>query len=246
MYKILHNSLTDNIKALDKQIGDVNEPIPKETKALVYIISGKKGTGKSSLLLNLLKTPIKKGGLKKYYDNIFLISPTSKGDKKFSKLIKELDEDKKYYEDCNETTLNNIVDQIKEYNDDEENEDKDNIRHAIILDDCIADLPKAMEGSILNKIVSISRHMRTTIILIVQKYIGVNNLIRRNADIISFFRTDNKKEFKSLADDVNTDEGKLRMMYDIAMSDNNPNDFLHINLLSTPVKYYKKFDEIII
>lgn len=244
MFKLEHNKLTDNMKALDKQIGDVNEPIPKQTKAYIHIISGKKGTGKSSLLLNLLKTPVKQGGLKKHFDTIYLISPTSKGDKKFSKLVEELEQDERYFEECNEQNLNTIVSKIKEYND--ENEDDDGLRHAIILDDCIADLPKATEGSILNKIVSIARHMKTSIIILVQKYIGVNNLIRRNTDIISFFRTDNKKEFKSLADDVNTDENKLKMLYDFAMQDNKPNDFLHINLLATPVIYYKKFDKIII
>lgn len=240
-YTIEKNRLTDKLGALDQQIKNTNTPIPLQNKGIIYIISGKKGTGKSSLLLNLLKTKQIDGGLKKYYDNIYLISPTAKTDAKFKKLVIELDEDDKYFEDCNEENLNEIMNNIKE-----NIKENDEIRNLIILDDCIADLPKSNESSVLNKIVSISRHLQTSIFILVQKYIGVNNLIRRNADLLSFFRTDNKKEIKSLSEDINIEEAKLKFLYNIAMQDDKPNDFLHINLLNTPVLFYKQFDKIII
>ena len=244
MFRVEHHKLTDKIKAIDNQVIRTDDPIPKGISGLIYLIIGKKGMGKSSLLLNLLNTKVNDGGLKKYYDNIYFVSPTadSPNEKKFKKLVKELKEHNKFYDKCDEENLNTIVDEIKAYN--KENE-VDNPLNLLILDDCVLDLPKNQSDSILNKVVILARHLRTSVFVLSQKYNAINTVIRRNADIISFFRTDNKKELKSLCDDVNVDEWKLKALYDFATADS-PNDFLHINLLSTPVSYYKKFDKIII
>ena len=244
MFQIEKNKLTDKIKPLDHQVVRTDEPIPKGISGLIYLIIGKKGSGKSSLLLNLLKTKQKDGGLKKYYDNIYFISPTasSPNEKKFKKLVEELQDDDKFYDTYNEQNLNKIVDEIKEYNNEHSD---DNPLHLLILDDCVLDLGKSNSDSILNKLVILARHLRTSVFILSQKYNAINTVIRRNTDIISFFRTDNKKELKSLADDVNVDEHKLKALYEFATAGSS-NDFLHINLLSNPVSYYKKFDKIII
>jgi hypothetical protein len=107
----------------------------------------------------------------------------------------------------------------------------------------MSDLPKSFErGGGLNRLVIQARHHKTWLIFLVQRYVGVNRVIRSQADLISFFKSDNKKEIEALVDDVNIDKDLLMMLYNFATE--GPNDFLHINLLSR--EYYKKFDKILI
>ena len=232
------------LKALDKQVIRTDEAIPKGSP-FIWIISGRKGTGKSSLLLSALKTKQTKGGLAKFYDNIFLVSPTASHDIKFSKLVSELEEDQKYYDILNENVMTEIMDKIKAYNEDEENQNKP-IHNLLVLDDCLASLPAGTQKSaVLNNLFILSRHFRLSIIVTTQKYNGLSRLIRTQADLISFFRTDNKKELKSLLEDVNVDDALLENLYNFATGDDK-NSFLHINMLSNPVTYYKNFDKIIL
>lgn len=239
--EVKKNKLTNYLKSLDNQINidDLNEPLPK-TRSCIWIISASKGRGKTTLLMNTLKVPQKKGGLKKYFDNIFYFSPTAKSDDKTKKLINELEEDGKFYEEFNNKNMEDVFEKIKNYNDNYEG--KTEPRNCIIFDDVMTDLPRSFQnGGGLNKLVIQARHHKTWLIFLVQRYVGLNRIIRTNADLISFFRTDNKKELQALIDDVNYDKDLILKLYDFATEGRN--DFLHINLLSR--KFYKKFDEII-
>jgi polyhydroxyalkanoate synthesis regulator phasin len=240
--KSIPNKLTSKIdKPLDKQITRTDDPLPKTTRGLIYIISGRKGSGKTSLMINLLRNK-KEGGYKKYFDNIWLISPTARTDEKMSKLVNELDEDGKYYDSLTGDTLDDVTNLVKEYNNEHEKEEP---RNLLIIDDCMCDLPPRQSKSILNKIVVLARHYKLSVWFLVQKYNSINTLIRSNADIISFFKTDNEKEYKTLEDDIFINSNLFRYIYDYA-TDEGPNSFLHINLLSNPPTFYKKFDKIII
>ena len=78
-----------------------------------------------------------------------------------------------------------------------------------------------------------------------KKYNSLNTLKRSNADLISFFKTDNEKEYKTIEDDVFINNNLFRDINEYA-TDKGPNSFLHINLLSNPPTFYKKFDKIIL
>ena len=217
----------------DNQLNRNSEgPIPDTS--FVYIISGKKGMGKTTVLINLLDIKKKYQGLKKRYDKIYLVSPTGEFDPKLKKLVKELKESNRFYDTPNNETFEIILDDLKD--------DKDS-HSLLILDDCADRLPKSVDLSLLNRLVILSRHFKLCIIITTQKYNKINPMIRSNADIISFFRTDNKKEYNTLKDDLNTDDDKLKMVYDFATTGNS---FLHINMFSNPITYYKNFDKIII
>jgi hypothetical protein len=247
MFQTIHNNLTDKIKPLDNQLnrGEMNAPIPL-TKAIIWVMSASKGRGKTTTLLNVLKTKQKDGGLKKYFNNIFMFSPTARTDNKTKKLVEELEEDGKFYDEFNDTTGEEVIQRIKDYNKEFKN-DKEHKgqepRNLIIFDDSMTDLPKSFEtkGG-LNKLIIQARHNNTWCIFLVQRYIGVNRVIRSQADLISFWKTDNTRELQALTDDVNIDKDLMKAVYEFATD--KPNDFLHINLLSR--KFFKKFDEIII
>ena len=229
------SDLSDVLKALDKQVHITDEPIPKENN-FVWLISGAKGTGKSSLLLNMLRSY-----LRKHYNNIFLVSPTAKRDKKFKKLVDELEEDNKYYDALTEQNLAEIMDRINTYND-----GKDKPKNLLILDDVATDLKSSNSKSLLNKTIITCRHMKTSVIILTQKYNKINPLIRSNADILSIFRTQNKKELNTIIDDLPVKPDEFEMVYDYATTpdDDNSNPFLHISLVGARTRYFKNFDRI--
>ena len=238
MLSTRHNSLTDAIKPLDHQVNrNDSNPLP-DARACCYIISASKGRGKTTLLLNLLQTPKKKGGLKKRFDNIFLFSPTARSDTKMGKLVKELQQEDKFFEVFDGESSDEVIERIKQLH-----EEDPESRNCIILDDCMMDLPKSFERTGgLNRFIIQTRHFNCWCIFLTQRYVGVNRLIRSQADLISFFKTDNSKELQALVDDVNMDKNVLLSLYEFATE--KPNYFLHINLLNRT--FYKKFDPIII
>lgn len=230
------NSLSDIIKPLDNTFNRGTDPLLLENKSCIYIISGRRGAGKSTLCLSLLNS---KKAFKKRFKNIFLVSPTARNDKKFSKLVEELDDDpiQKFYEEFNDDVVTNILDIVKA--DNEENEKKN--LHCIILDDCVLDIPKK-KSSLFNKLIITSRHHNCSIIIISQKYNAIPTIIRSNADLISFFPSLNGKEITTFQEDINIDK---KIFYDIYnQCSKSSTDFMHCNLLAMPPKFYCKFKEI--
>jgi len=215
----------------DKQIIVSDDPLPKNMH-FIYVIIGKRGSGKSNLLLNALQHKIFYKG---YFDNIFMLSPTAQNDKKFKKLLEELDDDDKFYNDCNDTTIQEIIDKITTFNDEWDN-NKREPRNLIIFDDCIADMPKSTTKSLFNKLIISNRHLKTSIIITSQKFNLLNTTIRANIDMISFFKNDNSQEKKGFLDEYGIDEKILN-----AICVNN-HDFMHVSFCSGVPLYYDKFN----
>ena len=227
------HKLTEEMKMLDSQVNATDDPIPENTP-LVYIIAGGKGRGKSTLLLNLLRTVFKKK-----FSNIFLVSPTCRKDDKFDRIVTELDADKKVYDVCSEENLAEIWDRLKELHDEHKKE-----RNMLILDDCLYSFKPSSSNSILDQMVVNSRHLNLTIIIPTQKYNKINPTIRAQADLISFFQTNNKRETETLINDISVDPKEFEQIYKYATNNDDRNAFLHMNLMKN-IKYYKKFDRII-
>lgn len=229
---MVKNNLSEIVKALDNTYSPSSDPLLLNNKSCVYIISGRRGAGKSTLALSLLNSKL---AYRKRFKNIFLISPTARSDKKFSKVVKELDEDGKFFEELNEENIFHILDAVKA---DNQEHDKKNL-HCLVLDDCVLDLPKR-KSSILNRLVIESRHHNMTLLILSQKFNCIPTLIRANMDLISFFPSLNNKEVSTFQEDLNISKDLFYQMYNKATD--GPNDFLHVNLLSFPPKFYKKFE----
>ena len=93
MFKIRKNNLTNELGAVDaRKTYDENAPITLDYPT-VHIISGAKGSGKTSQLISMLRS---KNIYKRRFNNIFLISPTagSGADPKMLKLVEELESSK--------------------------------------------------------------------------------------------------------------------------------------------------------
>jgi predicted AAA+ superfamily ATPase len=226
-------SLSSLLKPLDSQVHRSKEALPKNSH-FIYVINGQKGSGKSTLLLNLL-------GLdqfyRKHFDNIFLVSPTANNDPKFSKLINELNDDNKYYSKCEEKTLLEIIERIESFNGGFKKRKKQP-RNLLILDDCLADIPKSTQKSSLHRLVTTSRHLKLSIIITSQKFKALNTLIRCNCDVVSFFTRHNDGEKRSFCEEYSVNEEVL----DAICQDNN--DFLTVSFSSGKKVLFDKLDEI--
>lgn len=233
MFSLQKNDLTQQLKALDHTVIPSDDPIPIENH-YIHCISGMKGTGKSTLALNLLDTK-----LRKVYDNIFLVSPTARGDPKFKKLVDELDQDQKVYEEFNEKNIESIMKRIKDYN-----KGKKKPKNLIIFDDCISEMKGSFSKSLFNKLCTTNRHMKTTLIVMSQKYNRLPTIVRANTDIFSIFPTSNKTEFNAIMNDVNEDEDLFKKIY--AYATDGDRCFLHVSNLGGKLRYFKCFDRILI
>lgn len=223
------------LKTKDNQVKISDDPLPKGIH-FIYCIIGKRGSGKSNLLLNALEHKI---FYKNYFDNIIFCSPTARNDKKFSDLVEEVEEMNNFYDDLDEDILTEIIDKIESFNNNFDIKNKKGEReprNLLIFDDCIHLLPKSTQKSKLHEIITTNRHLNTSIIITSQRFKNINTLIRANLDMISFFKNDNINEKKLFTDEYNIDKDILD-----AVCKNN-HDFIHISFCSGVPLYYDKFN----
>jgi hypothetical protein len=230
------NSLNDILTPLDNTFNASDDPLLLNNNSSVYVINGRRGSGKSSLILNLMNS---KKAYRKRFTNVFLISPTAETDKKFHKLVKELKEEDfpHFYDTLNEENIEEILKFIRSDNDEN---DKKHL-HCLILDDVVLDLPKS-KSSLLNRIVITSRHLNLTIIVVTQKYNAIPTIIRNNMDLCSFFPSLNNHEIKTFQEDINIDKDIFNQIYEFCCDESN--SFMHVNLLGARPKFYRKFEPI--
>lgn len=221
------------IKRLDNQEGKMSDdPIPKNSVYWLYTIIGARGRGKSTILLNLLNTT-----LKKYYDNIYLFSTTANMDDKFADLIEELENENKFINGFSEQDLTRVLEEIKEFN-----EDAKEPRNLIIFDDCISMFPKATEAnSIFNKFIIGGRHYKTDTIITSQQFRRLNTVIRSNMDIITMFPTINKNERDAYIKELNVDKDYFIDLMDYVSNLNDKHTSITINFLNGRPMYYINF-----
>lgn len=264
--------------ALDSQVAPSEDPLPK-TGSQSWLICGKPGTGKSTLYLGAITSKRSNWCANKSFDNCFLCSPSAKRDPKFDEMIAELQEDGHYFDTFNEDILQQIMDEIDEFNEQYKHEKEEWAknkeetgegfytrevgkrrdgrpilkkftkarelpRHLLILDDVISLLPKSTQTSKINDMYCNMRHKKLCIITISQVFNKLNPIIRRNANMMSIFRTDNRTEYEAIENDLAVDPERFKEIYDYATS-GKLNDFLHIQMCGAKPLYFKKFDRII-
>lgn len=231
------SELTKALAPLDNQICREETPLPM--KPCNYGIFAKKGLGKTTLILNLLEK--KESPWYKHFSKIFFISPTAKNDPKVHELIEDIGD--QYYETLNNEVLEDIIAKIDAHTEEcKDKKKKGKPAYCIIYDDCIH-LIKKKENRFMDMLATQNRHRNITNIYLLQKWnTYLPTLIRSNLDLISIFRTDNKKELDSFIEEMNMDENILRKLYEFATA--SEYSFLHINCYHNPSRFYRRFDPI--
>lgn len=187
-----------NISKFDFSCDDedcsIPEPLPR--KSFSMLIIGKPGMGKTNLLLNLITKSGK--AFNRKFDKVFIFSPslsTIKGDDPF-----ELIPDEQKFKEANLDNLENVLEQI----------DNTGEKVLLILDDVIADVRGKGKAEIENKLQKIffnRRHLcgaggSCSIMATSQTYNKIDPKLRKACSHLICFENRNKKEVKSLFEEV--------------------------------------------
>lgn len=247
-FKTEHNKLTDAVKPLDSQVNlNMYQPFP--SSHFLYCCCGGIGAGKSSIILNLLDLDKSKGGFRRAFNKIYVISPTASQDSKFARLIEEVESDGNFYEECDDEAVEEIMDKIKYFNDDFKSQKKNKGKEPsslLIVDDCADQFSKKRKNK-LNRFVLTLRHLKCSVFILSQKLNAIPPIIRAQARAITFFPTLNSKEEQCLIDEINIDKDLFRRLIDFCTAgDEHAHNFLHIKLGHGKPIFFKKFDRIVI
>lgn len=193
------------------------------------LMIGRPASGKTSLLYSFFKSP---KIFRKVFHNIYLFQPShsraSMKDNIFNKIPEE-----QCYEELNYDNLSSVMTTIK-------GEDK-KYNNCIIFDDMTAYLKNADVKQLLKELIFNRRHLRCSVIFLVQTWYSIEKDIRKLFSNIFCFRV-SKQELSTIMDEVV--ESKAKYMNDIAkIVFDEPYKYLFINVNTQ--RLFDGFDELI-
>ena len=232
-YTTKNSELSSALKTFDNQLELNENQAVFNRKHWHYLICGKRGQGKTTLLLNLLTTPKKEGGLMKEFNKIYMVSSTALKDSKMDDLVEELERGGSFYSDFTNETMVEIMEDMEKTT----ASMKKTPHYLLILDDVIQSLPmNRKRGQAFNKFLVSSRHYKSSMIILTQRLNELSPLVRSQSDIVSYYRSDNKKEDKIFVETFNVPEEMLKFCH------SEPHSFITVSFTGGKPKYFCKFD----
>tara|TARA_R110002110_G_scaffold28908_7_gene104093 strand:+ start:788 stop:1537 length:750 start_codon:yes stop_codon:yes gene_type:complete len=175
---------------------DVDDTIPKPLPQILnffMLVCGRPGSGKTSLILNLV---CKRGKMfNKKFDKVFVFSPSlmTMNDEPFGELPEE-----QVHTDLTIDNFQTAIDSIANTGE----------KILFILDDVVNDMKKSMAiQTLLSKALMNRRHLAgaggsTSFIITTQVYNKIPAPIRKTASHIILYHTRNKKEIETIYDEL--------------------------------------------
>jgi len=175
---------------------DIDDSIPKPLPQILnffMLICGRPGSGKTSLILNLI---CKRGKMfNKKFDKVYVFSPSlmTMKDEPFGELPEE--------QVHTDLTIENFTQALESIKDTGE-------KHLFILDDVVNDMKKSMAiQTLLSKALMNRRHLAgaggsVSFIITTQVYNKIPAPIRKTASHIILYHTRNKKEIETIYDEL--------------------------------------------
>lgn len=211
----------------DKCIHDqIEEPLPKAPFFMCII--GSAGSGKTSLAVNLLTS---KQAYKRAFHHVHVVMPPRSVESLKRNVFKSHD---KMYPELDYGTLDTINSRVMEAAEKKE-------YSMLFMDDVTAslkdnDIQREMKELIFNR-----RHLRLSIVLLVQSYNAMPLSIRKTMSHFAMFKPRNKKEYGAIFDEIifldkDTADKVMRFVFD------EPYSFLFSDVDRGHL--YKKFDRI--
>ena len=190
------------------------------------VFCGSGGSGKSSLMMNLIKGPYKKK-----FDNIYYFCPQVSFSSVKNHPFKKHD---KVFHDFTVSALSEIYKELEE-----KKEEKANEYSLIILDD-LADCLKNNDVQVLmNKMMIKSRHLQVSWIISLQAYYYFPKQLRRQITNFILFQSKSIDEFQSLAKELfNMNSDDALTLYNYVFDAN----YNHLDVDTVTNTYYKNFN----
>ena len=193
---------------------------------------GKPGSGKTSLLISFLSGKGKSKVLRKVYNNILLVMPTSSIKSMKKNIFKDHDPEKMYNQ-LDYETINEIKNKLDIFAEDDENT-------LIIMDDVGAELKNVEIQKVLRQIIYNRRHLKCSIIMLCQSYLSIPREIRKLLNNIIMFKP-SKVEFENFIHELF--ERKKDSIIDLLQLYQGKGDYLFLNVDTQRIYYM--FNEII-
>lgn len=194
------------------------------------VILGKMGSGKTTLVTNLVKTVFKR-----CFEHIIVFIPASSRrsieNDIYGKNIPKAD----LYDTLTEENLDEVIEKIEENSENEENT-------LLIIDDFQAALKDPDVLMRLQKIVTRMRHMRTTIFILQQNFQKMAKFLRELVTNVITFNTGKSQLTKLFEETVQIDRDQFQALVDLAFQEKN--DWIAINVNGAR-NIYRGFDRIV-
>jgi len=227
----------------------INENISKRN-GMVYVLTGSGGSGKSSLLLNMIKN---KNMYRGKFHNIFYICPSSS----FSSVKNHpFEHHDKVYHELTVDLLEGIYQQLSDikekatekkekkpkiYEDQEsEDDEEEEIQYSCIIFDDQADaLKNNAINTQLNKMIIKARHICCSFIFTLQSYFYMPKILRKQITYITIFKPKNIEEWNTIAGELmNLNKDDALKVFNYVF--NEPYAHIDIDLITNI--YYKNFN----
>ena len=194
-------------------------------------VIGKPGSGKTSLIMSWLTS---KKVFKKMFHHVLVVMPTSSINSMKKNPFKDHPEEK-MYNDLNFDTISTIYQRLEETSENKQNT-------LLIMDDIGASLKNNSIKNIMRKIIYNRRHLKVSIIVLLQSYLSLEKEIRKLFNNVIMFKP-SKVEFENLFEELfETNKDVALDIMNLAYE--NPHDYLMLNVDTQ--KIYKGYDEIIV
>jgi len=223
---------------VDNILGEhIKEPFPNTS--FFWIICGKAGSGKTSLMINALKSKKENRVYRKVFDKIILVMPENSKKSIKNNPLDDLPEDQVF-----ENMGPEVIEKIKSIRNDFDEEDKKKKRprhQLLILDDVTAYLKDKENIKSLIELATNRRHLKLSIILLVQFLKSIPRPIRFQVTDITFFKPSNNLDLKIIQEEfVNLENDKFNDLTRYVFINNH--DFLFIN--KNNETYFKNLQKI--
>jgi len=207
-------------------------PMPADlfSKTSFNIILGKMGSGKTSLIVNYIKTIFRRA-----FEHIIVFMPSGSRRSIENDIFgKQLPPDD-LYDTLTEEGLDEVIDKLEESSENGENT-------LLIIDDFQAALKDPDVQQRLQKIVTRMRHMRTTIFILQQNFQKLPKFLRELVTNVITFNIGKSQLNKLFEETIQLDKEKYQKLIDLAFKEKN--DYIIINV-NGKRNIYKGFDRIV-
>ena len=198
-------------------------------KSNTTLFIGRQGSGKTSLMVNIVKKIYKK-----CFHFIYVFMPHSSRKSLQNNIFDKYLDESQLYEELNEETIEDLYVKLK---DNSEN----NYRSLVIFDD----VQKALKNNdvlrSLKNIIANQRHLKVCNFILLQNYFSLDKSLRELANNIIMFKLNKSQTEKIFNESVESAKDKFEQIRNIVFD--KPYTWLFINLPSQRI--YKEWDEII-
>jgi len=159
-----------------------------------YIISGASGSGKSNLIVNLLKSnkttkdKTHKKSYRNMFNNIILVSPSAHTIK--DSPLENISDDQKF-----DSISDEVFDLVDLMTEDSVEENKHTL---LILDDVSSQLRMKENEKRLNQLIKNRRHLNLSIWIVTHKVTDASPALRSNANLIFLFKPKTTREIDTI------------------------------------------------